>query len=171
MKTIVLFAVVCLAVVSAVRAAQPPVPDDALGELTDVEAGVALIECPIPFSEAKTKIEAIVSLEWICGVGENDETGSRSREEYAIVSPHLKGKGYLVVLESSGSRGHAELVTKILIGVRTPTGQLFFADPRDTGISLKYPKKEANKALVPTPASVTPAAGAPVAPDAGAAHL
>jgi 4-methyl-5(b-hydroxyethyl)-thiazole monophosphate biosynthesis len=28
-----------------------------------------------------------------------------------------------------------------------------------------------NKALVPTPASVTPAAGAPVAPDAGAAHL
>src|ERR1035437_10087583 len=35
------------------------------------------------------------------------------------------------------------------------------------------PKKEKrpNKALVPTPASVTPAAGAPVAPDAGAAHL
>lgn len=30
---------------------------------------------------------------------------------------------------------------------------------------------EANQALVPTPASVTPAAGAPVAPDAGAAHL
>jgi len=29
----------------------------------------------------------------------------------------------------------------------------------------------ANQALVPTPASVTPAAGAPVAPDAGAAHL
>jgi hypothetical protein len=28
-----------------------------------------------------------------------------------------------------------------------------------------------NKALVPTPASVTPAADAPVAPDAGAAHL
>ena len=28
-----------------------------------------------------------------------------------------------------------------------------------------------NQALVPTPASVTPAAGAPVAPDAGAAHL
>jgi hypothetical protein len=32
-------------------------------------------------------------------------------------------------------------------------------------------KKRANQALVPTPASVTPAAGAPVAPDAGAAHL
>lgn len=31
--------------------------------------------------------------------------------------------------------------------------------------------KTPNKALVPTPASVTPAAGAPVAPDAGAAHL
>jgi len=31
--------------------------------------------------------------------------------------------------------------------------------------------KKPNKALVPTPASVTPAAGAPVAPDAGAAHL
>ena len=31
--------------------------------------------------------------------------------------------------------------------------------------------KPANQALVPTPASVTPAAGAPVAPDAGAAHL
>jgi hypothetical protein len=30
---------------------------------------------------------------------------------------------------------------------------------------------EPNKALVPTPASVTPAADAPVAPDAGAAHL
>jgi hypothetical protein len=30
---------------------------------------------------------------------------------------------------------------------------------------------QANQALVPTPASVTPAAGAPVAPDAGAAHL
>ena len=30
---------------------------------------------------------------------------------------------------------------------------------------------EANQALVPTPASVTPAAGASVAPDAGAAHL
>jgi hypothetical protein len=29
----------------------------------------------------------------------------------------------------------------------------------------------ANQALVPTPASVTPAADAPVAPDAGAAHL
>jgi hypothetical protein len=29
----------------------------------------------------------------------------------------------------------------------------------------------ANQALVPTPASVTPAANAPVAPDAGAAHL
>jgi hypothetical protein len=28
-----------------------------------------------------------------------------------------------------------------------------------------------NKALVPTPVSVTPAAGAPVAPDTGAAHL
>jgi hypothetical protein len=28
-----------------------------------------------------------------------------------------------------------------------------------------------NQALVPTPASVTPAANAPVAPDAGAAHL
>ena len=32
-------------------------------------------------------------------------------------------------------------------------------------------QKRANQALVPTPASVTPAAGAPVAPDAGAAHL
>jgi hypothetical protein len=32
-------------------------------------------------------------------------------------------------------------------------------------------KREANQALVPTPASVTPAADAPVAPDAGAAHL
>jgi hypothetical protein len=32
-------------------------------------------------------------------------------------------------------------------------------------------KTEPNKALVPTPASVTPAADAPVAPDAGAAHL
>jgi len=31
--------------------------------------------------------------------------------------------------------------------------------------------KWANQALVPTPASVTPAADAPVAPDAGAAHL
>ena len=37
---------------------------------------------------------------------------------------------------------------------------------------LKKQKPEAaNQALVPTPASVTPAAGAPVAPDAGAAHL
>jgi hypothetical protein len=34
-----------------------------------------------------------------------------------------------------------------------------------------YRIKRANQALVPTPASVTPAAGAPVAPDAGAAHL
>jgi hypothetical protein len=32
-------------------------------------------------------------------------------------------------------------------------------------------KQEPNQALVPTPASGTPAAGAPVAPDAGAAHL
>ena len=32
-------------------------------------------------------------------------------------------------------------------------------------------QKRANQALVPTPASVTPAAGAPVAPDTGAAHL
>jgi hypothetical protein len=29
----------------------------------------------------------------------------------------------------------------------------------------------ANQAIVPTPMSVTPAAGAPVAPDTGAAHL
>jgi hypothetical protein len=33
------------------------------------------------------------------------------------------------------------------------------------------PSTEPNQALVPTPASVTPAADAPVAPDAGAAHL
>jgi hypothetical protein len=32
-------------------------------------------------------------------------------------------------------------------------------------------KRRANQALVPTPMSVTPAAGAPVAPDTGAAHL
>jgi hypothetical protein len=32
-------------------------------------------------------------------------------------------------------------------------------------------KNRSNQALVPTPASVTPAADAPVAPDAGAAHL
>jgi len=32
-------------------------------------------------------------------------------------------------------------------------------------------RQRANQALVPTPASVTPAADAPVAPDAGAAHL
>jgi len=36
-------------------------------------------------------------------------------------------------------------------------------DPREA--------KQPNQALVPTPASVTPAADAPVAPDAGAAHL
>jgi len=40
--------------------------------------------------------------------------------------------------------------------------------PDDIVSSLE---KEANQALVPTPASVTPAADAPVAPDAGAAHL
>jgi len=33
------------------------------------------------------------------------------------------------------------------------------------------PKKEPNQAPLPTPASVTPVAGAPVAPDAGAAEL
>ena len=38
---------------------------------------------------------------------------------------------------------------------------------------LRFEREEArpNQALVPTPASVTPAADAPVAPDAGAAHL
>jgi len=35
----------------------------------------------------------------------------------------------------------------------------------------KFVRRGANQALVPTPASVTPAADAPVAPDAGAAHL
>jgi len=38
-------------------------------------------------------------------------------------------------------------------------------------VTVFAPQTEPNKALVPTPASVTPAAGAPVAPDAGAAHL
>ena len=42
-------------------------------------------------------------------------------------------------------------------------------------VTLEFPEKKneraANQALVPTPASVTPAADAPVAPDAGAAHL
>jgi serine/threonine-protein kinase len=42
---------------------------------------------------------------------------------------------------------------------------------RGTFAYHKAKKEEANQALVPTPASVTPAAGAPVAPDAGAAHL
>ena len=42
----------------------------------------------------------------------------------------------------------------------------------DAGQSLsKDRKKAANQTLVPTPASVTPAADAPVTPDAGAAHL
>jgi len=38
-------------------------------------------------------------------------------------------------------------------------------------VKIEESKKGANQASVPTPASVTPAAGAPVAPDAGAAHL
>jgi len=41
----------------------------------------------------------------------------------------------------------------------------------DKIVSAKSQTKRPNKALVPTPASVTPAADAPVAPDAGAAHL
>jgi hypothetical protein len=50
-----------------------------------------------------------------------------------------------------------------------PIYQLAFA----AGVFLLYraEKRSANQALAPTPASVTPAAGAPVAPDAGAAHL
>ena len=38
-------------------------------------------------------------------------------------------------------------------------------------VSILEANMPPNQALVPTPASVTPAAGAPVAPDAGAAHL
>ena len=39
-----------------------------------------------------------------------------------------------------------------------------------TGWSAVFPAK-ANQSLEPTPISVTPAAGAPVAPDTGVAHL
>jgi len=38
-------------------------------------------------------------------------------------------------------------------------------------VAIKARTNKPNQALVPTPASVTPAADAPVAPDAGAAHL
>jgi len=55
----------------------------------------------------------------------------------------------------------------------------YITAPQDTSWNLrsvlvalsKTKKTRANQALVPTPASVTPAADAPVAPDAGAAHL
>jgi predicted metalloprotease with PDZ domain len=55
---------------------------------------------------------------------------------------------------------------------------LLLIQAKDSGktrtVELQFheaPSTEPNQALVPTPASVTPAADAPVAPDAGAAHL
>ena len=55
------------------------------------------------------------------------------------------------------------------INVRMPISQTALYELSE--LSAKLERSEANQALVPTPASVTPAADAPVAPDAGAAHL
>jgi hypothetical protein len=61
-------------------------------------------------------------------------------------------------------------------GAKEVLGACPFVDGQEMSLYLQRDLwdetiKEPNKALVPTPASVTPAASAPVAPDAGAAHL
>jgi hypothetical protein len=48
---------------------------------------------------------------------------------------------------------------------------LTFGEIIDRAKGAALESKRANQALVPTPASITPAAGAPVVPDTGAAHL
>ena len=83
---------------------------------------------------------------------------------YIYLTPEYAGR-----LSSPGALGYTladiacDYVLSFILFILSGHIGLFFARGLDN--------VEPNQALVPTPASVTPAADAPVAPDAGAAHL
>ncbi|MFT3871003.1 MAG: hypothetical protein QM715_21320 [Nibricoccus sp.] len=104
------------------------------------------------------------------------------RLEFEVLSPaDYKGKKWHIFVASApgGSKIEPYRVGQIFeldissFGLsKVAVVYLLDSKEKDDGMSVERELlKPANQALVPTPMSVTPAAGAPVAPATGAAHL
>jgi hypothetical protein len=111
-----------------------------------------------------------------CGVGESEPGEEFDVKSGGAIGPcrgtcfrYLKTDGKVAPYGSFSIGSDENGLSFIYIEMRSYDD----AETEPLVVLLKWtsPEKKPNKALVPTPASVTPAADAPVAPDAGAAHL
>jgi len=107
-----------------------------------------------------------------------EEEGRREREAKAkgmVYSSTFDGSYFPDKTELAELKSHFQVGDQIWSLAGNERGWVIIRKNiaiHEDGVVYQLLKKlRANQALVPTPASVTPAADAPVAPDAGAAHL
>jgi len=116
-------------------------------------------------TEARQK-DSIRYLEKSIALGETDAHYTLA---FVYICQNDKPKGLLHLKEYAKLHPEDKSIQQTIAQIEVSKIEISHNPPPDYDVKTK--KTEANQALVPTPASVTPAAGAPVAPDAGAAHL
>jgi len=114
----------------------------AQNELSTLEAAVAVLDYPLSFSAAIEKLGGKKVLVWSFGTSGGPKNARRSQQFFEVITPHLKDKGYVVVLEGDHFDGMDSSVTKVAVGYRTPLGSFYFADLRDEIAVLHDAKKK-----------------------------
>jgi len=139
----------CFVFIHVSSAEQPTAAEDkaaderflAQNELGDLEAAVAVLDCPLTFAEAIKKLGGNDKLQWLHSTDRSYKTGRCFQQVFLVVTPHLKEKGYVIVFEGEAIEKGTSLVTRVLVGFRTPLGDIYFANLRDTSRILREKKK------------------------------
>lgn len=99
---------------------------DARDELWKFETLIASLKYPLTVAEVNTKLGGSSKIKWCCTHGGSGER--KSRMEFDIITPKLKGLGYMVVFSGRELVEDSSEVSKVLLGFRTPLGGIYYAD-------------------------------------------
>lgn len=133
--------------------AAPRVSDEweqAQDELLAVERTIATMPFPLRLREAVDRIGGTRRVEWMRSADFGHREYRRAQMVYAIVSPALKGKGYVVVFEARTLDNEDDEVEGAFVGFRTPLGGVYFADLRKHALAGRDSPR-ANRSSAPTP--------------------
>jgi hypothetical protein len=132
---------------------------DATMELTRLQIAVAEMEPPLPLRNVLKALDDSKNLHWLSTGWPSCGKWHMTEIAYAIVTPHLKGREYYVVIQGDELNDGGSLVSYVGIGIRDPQfGGMYLFDVNKLRAQLKAQKK-ANQAALPTPKAVTPPAG------------
>ncbi|ATC64436.1 hypothetical protein CMV30_10990 [Nibricoccus aquaticus] len=122
---------------------------DAMNELWEFESLIASLKYPLTVAESNAKLGGSSKIKWCCTHGGSGER--KSRMEFEIITPRLKGLGYMIVLSGRELVEDSSEVSEVLLGFRTPLGGIYYADLSALSSILRDKGNEHARSPAPVP--------------------